>query len=122
MSALFLLSALVTSVPTALPPDDGADGRCVVLLGYLGAHGAPEQASAAGTMIPFFLGRRSARHADSAIATIVSRAADEAKEAAVNAQGEGARCQAVFRASTSAFTGGLRTAIGQPNSAIPHTP
>lgn len=123
MSALLFLSALVaTPALPSLPAADSADGRCVVLLGYVGSHGTPEQAHAAAGMIPYFLGRLSARNADAMIAVIVSRAADAAKAGGVNAREEGARCQAAFSASSAAFTSGLRTAVGQPGSATPHTP
>ena len=112
MPVLLFLSVLAAT--PALSAADGADGRCVVLLGYLGAHGTIEQAGAAQRMVPFFLGRLSARNPDAAIAGIVTRAADEAKAGAINAREEGARCQAAFSASTGAFTGGLRTAVGTP--------
>ncbi len=110
------LAALAAATPTPLAAIDGADGRCIVLLGYLGAHGTVEQGGAAQRMIPYFLGRLSARNPDAAIAGIVARAADEAKAGAVNAQAEGARCQAAFSASSTAFAGGLRTAVGLPSA------
>lgn len=108
MVALALMIAFTAAAAPALPRADGADGRCLMLLGYVGAHGTPAQAAAARKMAPYFLGRLSARHPDAAIARIVTRAATEARTARFDAKAEGARCDAAYAASAAALTGGPR--------------
>ena len=119
MSLLLLAALAANPAPSPLSAADSADGRCIVLLGFIGSHGTPEQARAAAVMIPYYLGRLSARNPDSAIPVIVTRAGDEAKAGGISAREEGARCQAAYSASSAAFTGGLRSAVGQPDPAAP---
>lgn len=117
MSALLLIVALTARASVAPQPAlsaaDGADGRCIVVMGYVGAHGAPEQAEGIRRMIPYFIGRITGRDGRPDLAQIIARAADDAKASGVHAQAEGERCEAEFVAGTSGLLG-VRAAVGLP--------
>lgn len=122
MIAAALLALAQTAAPPApaAPPGDAAsDARCIVVFGFVGSRGTPEQAEATKRGILYFVGKLRGRDPAVNVATTVTGAADAAKAASLNARAEGQRCSSELESAGEALRG-IRAAAGLPAS--PRTP
>lgn len=116
---LMLAQAAATPAPppiilTPVPVTDAAsDARCIVVLGFIGSRATGEQAEATKRGINFFLGKLRGRDARVDIAGTITRAAEAARTAGLNARSEAERCGAEIEGAGRAL-GTLRSTIAPP--------